>query len=218
MATPSKMKKYACKFQSEWKQEFQFIQDSSKGKGYVACKFCRTDFSIEHGGRNDIIIHERRAKHKAAAAQHRSQSSIMGHLAKWRPDGVIYAETKMTMLIAASNIPFSFADVYNKSVKNMYPDSEIACQYSNGRTKATQIVKGAIAPELDKEVMELCQNQPFGLMCDESTSRKMDKEFVILARVCDPKTEEVVTKFLHMPVCNIGAAENLFESLNTVLR
>ncbi|XP_061907022.1 protein FAM151B isoform X3 [Entelurus aequoreus] len=42
----------------------------------------------------------------------------------------------------ASNIPFSFADVFNKSVKDMFPDSEIARQYSNGRTKATQIVKG----------------------------------------------------------------------------
>lgn len=39
-----------------------------------------------------------------------------------------------------------------------------------------------------------------------------------MARVCDPKTQEVVTRFLHMPVCNIGTAENLFQSLNTVLR
>ncbi|XP_061838153.1 zinc finger protein 862-like isoform X1 [Nerophis lumbriciformis] len=229
--TPSKKKKYACKFQYVWKHVFEFIQDSSKGKGYAVCTFCRSDFSIEHGGRMDILTHERSAKHKAAATQHRSQPSIMthnpglgglasmimGHLAKWRPEGVTYAETKMAMLIAASNIPFSFADVFNKSVKDMFPDSEIARQYSNGRTKATQIVKGAIAPELDKEVIELCQNQPFGLMCDESTSRNTDKEFVVLARVCDPKTQEVVTKFLHMPGCNIGTAQNLFESLNTVL-
>ncbi|XP_061784362.1 uncharacterized protein [Nerophis lumbriciformis] len=213
MATTSKKKKYACPLQNDWKQEFQFIQDSSKGKEYVACKFCRSDFSIEHGGRTDILIHERSANHKAAA----TQPSIMGHLAKWRPEGVTYAETKMSMLIAASDIPFSFADVFNKSVKDMFPDSEIARQYSNCRTRATQIMKGAIAPELDKEVIELCQNQPFGLMCDESTSRDTDKDFVILARVCDPKTQEVVTRFLHMSVCNIGTEQNLFESLNTVL-
>ncbi|XP_077104177.1 uncharacterized protein LOC143757070 [Siphateles boraxobius] len=149
--------------------------------------------------------------------QHRSQPSILGHLSKGRPDGVIYAETNMAMLLATSNIPFTFADVFNKSVKNMFPDSDIAHQYANGRTKATQIEEGAIAPELDREVIKLCQDQPFGLMCDESTSRNTDKEFVILARVCDPKTQEVVTRFLHMPVCNIGTAENLFQSLNTVL-
>lgn len=48
----------------------------------------------------------------------------------------------MAMLLATSNIPFTFVDVFNKSVKNMFPDSDIAHQYANGRTKATQIVKG----------------------------------------------------------------------------
>jgi hypothetical protein len=40
----------------------------------------------------------------------------------------------------------------------------------------------------------------------------------MLARVFDEQTGEVVTRFLHMPVCNIGTAENLFRSLETVLR
>ncbi|XP_061738203.1 uncharacterized protein LOC133539903 [Nerophis ophidion] len=215
--TSKKKKRYSCKFRNDWKKEFQFIQDSWKGKGYAACNFCRSDISIEHGGRTDILIHERSEKHKAAAAQRHSHSIIMGQLAKCQPKGVTYAETKMAMLIAASDIPFSFADDFNKSVKDMFPDSEIACQYANDRTKATQIMKDAIAPELDKEAVDLCQNQPFALMCDESTSRNTDKEFVILARVCDPKTEEVVTKFLHMPACKVGTAQNLFEALNTVL-
>ncbi|KAJ8333719.1 hypothetical protein SKAU_G00410380 [Synaphobranchus kaupii] len=121
----------------------------------------------------------------------------------------------MAMLVAKQNVPFSFNDDFNKSVKDMFPDSNIAKQYSCGRTKATQIVKGAIAPALNKEVVQLCQNQPFGLLCDESTSRSTDKEFVILARVFNE--ERLVTKFLDMPVCNIGKAENLFTSLNKVL-
>ncbi|XP_061887882.1 uncharacterized protein LOC133638881 [Entelurus aequoreus] len=151
MATPTKKKKkYVCKFQDGWKKEFQFIQDSSKGKGYAACTFCSSDFSIEHGGRTDVVAHERSEKHKSAATTQRSQPSIMGHL-----EGVTYAEAKMAMLIAASNVPASFAEVFNKSVKDMFPDSEIARQYANGTTEATQTVKGAIAPELDKEAMEV---------------------------------------------------------------
>ncbi|XP_061885006.1 uncharacterized protein LOC133635755 [Entelurus aequoreus] len=217
MEPTNKKKKYSCKFQEHWKEQFQFIGDSAKGKGYATCNFCRSDISIEHGGRADIIIHERSGKHTAAAMQHGSEPIIMDHLDKRRPEGVTYAEIKMAMLIAASDIPFSFADEYYKSVKDMFPDSAIACQSANGGTRATQIVKDAIAPELDKEVIELCQNQPFGLICDESTSRNTDKEFVILARVYDPKTQEVVTKFLHMPVCDVGTAQDLFESLNTVL-
>ncbi|XP_061783213.1 uncharacterized protein [Nerophis lumbriciformis] len=151
MATPSKKKKkYACKFQNGWKKEFHFIQDSSKGKGYAICTFCCSDFSIEHGGRTDIVAHERSEKHKSAATLQQSQPSLMGHL-----EGVTYAETKMAMMIAESNIPSSFAEVFNKSVKDMFPDSEIARQYANGTTEATPTVKGAIAPELDEEAMEL---------------------------------------------------------------
>ena len=121
----SKKRKYACKYKNEWKREFPFIQGSSKGTGYATCTLCRSDFSIEHGGRTDITTHQGSEKHKAAATQHRSQPSILGHLAKGRPDGVINAETKMAMLLATSNVPFNFADVFNKSVKDMFPDSEI---------------------------------------------------------------------------------------------
>lgn len=76
---------------------------------------------------------------------------------------------------------------------------------------------GAIAPELDDEVKKICQTQPFGLLCDESNNMQTEKELVILARVYD-ESLEVVTKFIDMPVCNVGTAENIYEKLETSLR
>lgn len=64
--------------------------------------------------------------------------SILGHVAKEGPKGCIYAEKKTAMLLATSNIPFTFADVFNTSMKDMFPDSEIARQYANGRTMALE--------------------------------------------------------------------------------
>ena len=96
------------------------------------------DFSVEHGGRTDIKHH---ANKKAVAASE-SQPSIAGLLGKGRPDAVIYAETKMAMLVAKNNIPLSFTDKMNKSVRDMFPDSDVAKKYACGRTKATQILKG----------------------------------------------------------------------------
>ena len=96
------------------------------------------DFSVEHGGRTDIKHH---ANKKAVAASE-SQPSIAGLLGKGRPDAVIYAETKMAMLVAKNNIPLSFTDEINKSVRDMFPDSDEAKKYACGRTKATQILKG----------------------------------------------------------------------------
>lgn len=63
-------------------------------------------------------------------------------IGKGRPDPVVYSEVRMAMLVAKNNIPFSFADDFNKTVGDMFSDSTIAKQYSCGRTKMTQIVKG----------------------------------------------------------------------------
>lgn len=55
-------------------------------------------------------------------------------------------------------------------------------------------------------------------MCDESNNRKADKEFVILTRFYDEDTLQVATKFMEMPICNVGNAENLYEKLSEALR
>ncbi|KAJ7991274.1 hypothetical protein DPEC_G00295630 [Dallia pectoralis] len=86
-------------------------------------------------------------------------------------DQVTRAEVKMAMLCAKNNIPFSFHDDFNKCVADMFPDSAIAQKYSTGKTKATQIIKGAIAAELEDELVKTCRSQPFSLMCDESNNR-----------------------------------------------
>lgn len=53
---------------------------------------------------------------------------------------------------------------------------------------------------------------------DESNDRGNDKLLVILARVYDDETSRVETKFLDMPVCNSGTAENMFNAIDKVLR
>lgn len=79
------------------------------------------------------------------------------------------------------------------------------------------IFLGAIAPELDKDVILTCQTQPFGLLIDESNTMDKNKDLVILARVYD-NTLEVVTKFIDLPVCNIGTADSIFAKLESSLR
>ena len=76
------------------------------------------------------------------------------------------------------------------------------CLFS-GRTKTTQILKGALAPAFEQHLLELCQASPFALMCDGGGDRGVDdKDFVILLRVYDPAVREVRTRFLDMPACN----------------
>ena len=51
---------------------------------------------------------------------------------------------------------------------------------------------------------------PFSLMMDESND-KTNKSCIILLRLLNPQLGEVRTRFLDMPIVNIGTAANLFE-------
>lgn len=73
-----------------------------------------------------------------------------------------------------------------------------------------------LAPEADTQVTELLQRNKFSLMIDESNDRGQNKQLVILARVYDKEVEKVVTKFIDMPVCNLGTGLNIFNTIDKV--
>lgn len=69
------------------------------------------------------------------------------------------------MFIAKHNIPFLASDHANKLFPKMFPDSELAKQFSCGHTKTTAIATQALAPHfLDKVTSELSLDGPLSLM------------------------------------------------------
>ena len=56
--------------------------------------------------------------------------------------------------------PFLSADHFTKLCKKMFPDSKIAEGFASGRTKTTAIVKCALPPALNAEVIGECQKSP----------------------------------------------------------
>ena len=73
----------------------------------------------------------------------------------------------------------------------------------------------SIALQYTKKVID-SMSTPFSLLMDESND-KTDKSCIILVRVLDPVIGEVRTRFLDMPVVNIGTANNLFRGLKSSL-
>lgn len=55
-------------------------------------------------------------------------------------------------------------------------------------------------------------------MCDESTDKGTSKYLVLLVRLFDDQLQKPHTRFLDMPVCNIGTAQSVFDSIQTVFR
>ena len=94
-------------------------------------------------------------------------------------DSQIEAEARWSFFVAKHNLT---SDHANHLFSQMFPDSAIAKQFGCGRTKATAIIKGALALNYLNKVLTSMSN-PFSIMMDKSN--KTDKSCIILVRVLD---------------------------------
>ena len=115
------------------------------------------------------------------------------------------------MFVAKHNLAFLNSEYVSKLFGQMFPDSEIARKFACGRTKTTAIVKEALSPYYHAKAIHNMSNS-FSVLMDESND-KQDKSCIILVGVLDAELGNVKTRFLDMPVVNIGTAENLFSAL-----
>ena len=91
----------------------------------------------------------------------------------------------------------------------MFPDSEIAKKFSCGHTKTAAIIKRALAPHYMKKTLHVMSS--FYSMMDESND-KTEKSCIVLVRVMD-SVGDIHTRFLDMPIVNVGTARNLVDAL-----
>ena len=109
------------------------------------------------------------------------------------------------------------ADHFTHLTSAMFPDSRIVKAFQSACTETTCIVTGALHPHFAKPVVELCQSNPFSILCDEGNDAD-DKNFAILVRLWDSDVGKPVTRFLHMPICNIWTADKLFDATDLAPR
>ena len=53
-STPSKRKKYVCKYQQFWEKEFTWLKKSDTGEDMAHCKLCNTNISVTAGALYDV--------------------------------------------------------------------------------------------------------------------------------------------------------------------
>ena len=213
----SKKKRYGCKFQKKWCKAFPWITASSAGPEFCYCVPCKSNFSVKSGGLYDVKKHTQTELHKKCATAVKGTSAMQnflvssaGHLLRQ----VTRSETLFSNFVVEHNLPFAVADHFSDLCKKMFPDSKTAENFACKRTKCTQIVKQAIAPYLTDKLIKHCQENPFSILCDESNDRSASKCFVLLVRIYDKDMQSVVTRFLDMPIVNIGTACNLFDAID----
>ncbi len=129
---------------------------------------------------------------------------------------MIEAETRWSLYVAKHNLTFLSSDHASKLFAQMFPDSDIASKFGCARTKCTAIVKEALAPHFHAKVLQNMSN-PYSIMIDESNDKE-NKSCIILVRVLDAEVGNVKTRFLDMPIVNIGTASNIFSALKASLK
>ena len=211
----TKKPKRECSYRPEWRSNG--VSASKKGKNFAHCNTCGSEINISHGGISDIKRHFATAKHLEMAKVSNSNTSLRTFL-RQSPieESVTRTEVLFANFIAEHNLPFLLADHFTHLTSVMFPDSQIAKAFKSAHTKTTCIVNGALQPHFAKPVEKLCQENPFSVLCGEGSDTD-DKNFAILVRLWDENVGKPVTRFLDMPICNIGTADKLFEAIDTAL-
>ena len=187
----------------------------SIGGTFARCTVCSKDFNVSHGGQNNVLKHVKGKHHQEMSKAASSSCSLTSLYKPQHSASVIEAETRSAMFVSKHNLAFLASDHATKLFPKMFPDSKIAKSFACGRTKTTAIVKEALSSHFLKKTTESMSN-PFSIMMDESND-KTNKSCIILVRVLDSEKGVVSTRFLDMPVVNIGTAKNLFDALKLSL-
>lgn len=214
--TPVKKRRLSVQhFRSEYTNAYADILRSSKGSIYARCVTCGCDFSISHGGENDIKKHLKTTKHiqgKSAGQCSRKMDSFFVKTESTQEYSVVNAECLFTSLIVEHNIPLSVSDHASKIFHKMFPDSEIAKKYSCARTKTTAII-GEMATSATEKNVRTLESKMFNLSTDGSNDVD-SKLYPIVISYFDDDEERVVTTLLSNPnLVGKSTGENIAELL-----
>ena len=122
---PKKSKKYFCKGKPEYTKDYVHFTASKRGASHAYCVLCKQDFSISHGGRNDLDKHKNTLSHCQAEKSTSDASSFKDFFTcrttSNLEEDTIQAEAKMCQMIAAHNLSLATADAFAKLFQDMFP-------------------------------------------------------------------------------------------------
>jgi len=184
----------------------------------VYCKVCNVHVNVSFSGKYDVVRHSKSASHGTLKNATKTQKSFFV-ISKTTDlsTNVLTAKVQFGQFVSENNLPFSVADHFTKLTKQLFPGSDIAGKFTSGRMKTTMIVKKALAPRLDVNVVQLCQNHKFSLLTDESNDQDGEKTLAILVKVFNPEIARAVTRFVDIPICNISTGANIFETIDNCI-
>ncbi|XP_056598364.1 uncharacterized protein LOC130417080 [Triplophysa dalaica] len=189
----------------------------SKLLNHAFCTLCNYDIDVSHQGASDCRRHVEGKKHLKIVAATDSTPKINAFFLKSQDLRPIRAETLFTTFIVEHNLPLAAADHAGPLFRKMFPDSEIAKQYSCARTKTASIVK-VLAKNDDERITEAMKRSPYSLATDGSTDMEDVKMYPIVVRIFDPSLGRVVVMLLKICESRESTGKAIFELLDGELK
>ena len=192
------------KFNNSWKDSYTWI-NSLKGDEYNArCSICNKTFSIHHGGVSDIKQHSKTALHLKNEQLLKGQRSFINNSLQLsgnssnslsNRDLVLQAEIIEALDAVDKNRSFASSNGDSSKYRKMFPDSQIAKNYSQQETKMKYTVQFGIAPFVKDQLITDISNKPFSFHFDESTTSQIKKQYDAYVTYFSYRTQTVVTAF-----------------------
>jgi hypothetical protein len=130
------------RFRPDYSVAYPVIKKSLKSSSHAFCSLCRSDFSVAHGGLNDVKKHVSTLSHISNAKQAAGcQNLIAAFGDQSMGEKVTNAELLFTNFLIEHNVPLASADHSGQLFKAMFPDSAIASKYACARSKSSAMVE-----------------------------------------------------------------------------
>ena len=101
--------------------------------------------------------------------------------------------------------------------KKAFSDSEIAQKCALKRTKMSYLVQDGIAFCEKESISQICRNQLFSIIIDESTDVSVTQVLAVVVRFFDKEKEDVSDTLLDTVEVEEATAKGLYRSLKSLL-
>lgn len=223
-STPPKKKVkmwYQQAFKKEWMEDDQlkdWIQPDPKDKYAVLCTVCSS--KMKNCNKSSLFAHKVSMKHVKNVNAKKETVSIVQHFKKapglGQQDKVAKAELLISGFMAEHNMPFRQADHLVDVFKRAFPDSEIAKEVSLKKTKASYVLQDGIAWDEYQKIVNICKENKFSLVIDESTDVSVSQNLALVIRFYDKDRSKVTDAFLDTVEVDDGSAKGLYSAVKKV--
>ena len=213
---------YTQSFKEEWLNDPDLkdrLREDRTEKGACYCICC--DVRLKNANKSMLLTHKDTAKHKKTAMCAKGSTKIVDFFSKsvsTIKEDVAKAELTISACIVDANIPYVQCDRIVNACKKAFHDSEIGKKVSLKKTKLSYIVQDGIAYYEKNFLYDVCRNQEFSLLIDESTDISVTQILAVVVRFFDKKKLDVVDALLDTIIVENGSAQGLYHAVTALMQ